>query len=442
MREGRTRHITAGDEGVEMKKVFLLGAVAALAAAALVMTGCTGGAPSSGSSGDAQVTYLIGQPDTPAQLKAIKADIANFEKKSGVSVKLNVSPGDSIRTLLQTQLRSGNGPDVFGYDTGPGFAGVLAKAGLLYDMTSQYKKNNYPVYEWAKNTVTFDGKVSGIPDQIEEVGLFYNKDLFKENGIEVPNNLADLEAIAKQFKAKGIIPFTLGDKEGWEGGHMLSMSLASRVGADEQKKLIAGDGNWNTASVAASINTWKEFTDNGWTPPSSSAITYNNANALFYSGKAAMDPTGTWLVQDLASSTKADIGFIPFPGPKDKGVAIGGLGNGTFMSAKAKNPKAALKFMDYLVSPEHGTWSVNQYLIPAFPVSTDNIKTSPLFQQVIADTADYAKGTGGVGQNIDVSSTDVFNKAMWDGMQGVLSGKLTPQQVAQNLQTAATAKKK
>jgi raffinose/stachyose/melibiose transport system substrate-binding protein len=70
------------------------------------------------------------------------------------------------------------------------------------------------------------------------------------------------------------------------------------------------------------------------------------------------------------------------------------------------------------------------------------VKTTPLFQQVIADTAAYAKGSGGVGQNIDVSATDVFNKAMWDGMQGVLSGKLTPVQVAQNLQAAATAKKK
>jgi raffinose/stachyose/melibiose transport system substrate-binding protein len=425
-----------------MKKASLLGAVAAFATAALLMTGCTGGGSSSGGSGDAQVTYLIGQPDTPEQLKAIKADIANFEKKSGITVKLNVSPGDSIRTLLQTQLRSGSGPDVFGYDTGPGFAGVLAKAGLLYDLTSHYTEKNYPVYEWAKDTVTFDGKVSGIPDQIEEVGLFYNKDLFKANGIEVPNNLADLEAIDKELKAKDIIPFALGDKEGWEGGHMLSMSLASRVGADAQNALIAGDGDWDSDQVAASINTWKEFSDNGWTPPSASAITYNNANALFYSGKAAMDPTGTWLVQDLASSTKADIGFIPFPGPDDKGVAIGGLGNGTFMSAKAKDPKAALEFMDYLVSPEHGTWAVNQYLIPAYPVPTEGITTSPLFQQVIADTAAYANGTGGVGQNIDVSSTDVFNKAMWDGMQGVLSGKVPPEQLAQNLQTAATAKTK
>ncbi|WP_431278499.1 extracellular solute-binding protein [Leifsonia poae] len=426
-----------------MKKVSLVGAVAAFAAAALAMTGCTGGAPGSGSAGEKNhITYLIGQPDTPEQLAAIKKDIAKFEKESGVTVKLNVSPGDSIRTLLQTQLRSGNGPDVFGYDTGPGFAGVLAKAGLLYDMTDQYKKQNYPIYTWAKDTVTFDGKVSGIPDQIEEVGLFYNKDIFAKYGLEVPKNLADLETIADTLKSKGIIPFALGDKEGWEGGHMLSMSLASRVGAEEETKLIAGDSDWSSDGVVASINTWKEFKDKAWIPPSAGAITYNNANALFYSGKAAMNPTGTWLVQDLASSTKADIGFIPFPGPDDKGVAIGGLGNGTFMSAKAKDPAAALKFMDYLVSPDHGQWAVNQYLIPAYPVDTSNVKTSPLFQQVIADTAEYAKGTGGVGQNIDVSSTDVFNKAMWDGMQGVLAGKLTPEQVAKNLQTAATAKTK
>jgi raffinose/stachyose/melibiose transport system substrate-binding protein len=424
-----------------MKKISLLGAVAAFAAATVAMSGCTGGASGSGGAGAKNhVTYLIGQPDTPEQLTAIKADIANFEKKSGVTVTLNVSPSDSIRTILQTQLRSGSGPDVFGYDTGPGFAGVLAKAGLLYDLTDQYKTKSYPVYDWAKNSVTFAGKVSGIPDQIEEVGLFYNKDIFKQNGIEVPKTLAELEDVAKVLKGKGIIPFTLGDKEGWEGGHLLSMSLASRVGADKQRELIAGGADWSSPDVVASIDTWKQFSDNGWLPPSAGAITYNNANALFYSGKAAMNPTGTWLVQDLASSTKADIGFIPFPGPK--GTAVGGLGSGTFMSAKAKDPAAALKFMDYLVSPEHGQWAANQYLIPAYPVNTEGVKTSPLFQQVIDDTASYANGSGGVGQNIDVNSTDAFNKAMWDGMQGILAGKLTPEQVAKNLATAATAKKK
>jgi hypothetical protein len=33
---------------------------------------------------------------------------------------------------MQTRLRSEDPPDVFTYDTGPGFGGVLADAGLLY----------------------------------------------------------------------------------------------------------------------------------------------------------------------------------------------------------------------------------------------------------------------------------------------------------------------
>jgi raffinose/stachyose/melibiose transport system substrate-binding protein len=152
-----------------------------------------------------------------------------------------------------------------------------------------------------------------------------------------------------------------------------------------------------------------------------------------------MNPTGTWIIQELTAGTKADIGFVPFPGP-EKAVPVGGLGSGTFMSAKAKDKSAALKFMDYLVSPERGKWEVSQYSIPAYPVDTSGIKTSSLFEQVVKDTAAYAKGSGGMGQNIDVNSTDVFNKAMWDGMQGVLSGKLTPDQVAKNLQTAAKGK--
>lgn len=424
-----------------MKKVSLLGAAAVFAAAAVVLSGCTGGAPSAGASDSNHVKYLIGQPDTPAQLKAVKAEIKHFENKSGITVKLDVLPNDSIRTVLQTQLRSGNGPDVFGYDTGAGFAGVLAKAGLLYDLTSEYKKKNYTVYDWAKKAVTFGGKIQGIPDQIEEVGLFYNKDIFKKYGLAAPTSLADLEASATTLKKAGIIPLTLGDKEAWEGGHLLSMALTSRAGGTAERSLIAGNGDWSTAPVVASLNTWKTFTDNGWTPPSANAISYDNANALFYSGKAAMDPTGTWLIQDLSASAKFDVGFVPFPGPNGKGVATTGLGSGTFMSAHAEDPAAALKFMDYLASPEHGKWEINQYSIPAFPVPTDGVTASPLFQQVISDTSAYAKGGGEVGQNIDVASTDVFNKAMWDGMQGILSGHADPQQVAKSLQAAATTSK-
>src|SRR5829696_1896971 len=157
-------------------------AVVAATAFSLILTGCFGGtagsqdsAPPQPSSGPVELRYLIGQPEEAADLAVIKADIKNFESQNeGITIKLDVMPNDNLRTVLQTQLRSGKGPDVFGYDTGPGFAGALAKAGLLHDLTDAYQRYNWPIYDFAKQRVTFDGKLVGIPNAMETVGLFYN----------------------------------------------------------------------------------------------------------------------------------------------------------------------------------------------------------------------------------------------------------------------------
>lgn len=421
--------------------------VVAAVAASVTLVACTGAPPASNSgsqhnsgSGN-KITYLIGQPDTPAQLTAIKTNIKNFEKQSGVTVDLQTLPNDTLRTVIQTRLRSGNGPDVFNYDTGPGFSGVLAKAGLLYDLSSTYQKDHWTIYNWAKSTVTFDGKTYGIPDQIEEVGLFYNKDLFSQLGLQPPKTLADLTADAAKIKAAGKIPFATGDKEAWEGGHLLSMSLASTVGPAQDQKLVVNQASWQSPGVVQALTVWDQFRKDGYITPSSPAITYDNSNALFYSGKAAMDPTGTWLIQDFPASVKFNVGFIPFPSATGGAPFSTDLGGGFFMSANSKNVSGSLKFMNYLASQSQGQFEESHYQIPAFPVtgSTGSSKVYPLFKQVVDSTASYAKGAGNVGFNIDVNETDAFNQAMYNGMQALLTGEKTPQQVSVALQSAASS---
>lgn len=416
--------------------------VAVVMGAALVATACTGGAdrtrPASGGDANA-ITYLIGQPEDAEQLDLIKQDIAAFEKDNpGAKVDLKVMPNDNLRAVLQTQLRSGEGPDVFGYDTGPGFAGVLAEAGLLYDLTDAYDKHDWPIYDWAKERVTFDGKIVGVPGQVEEIGIFYNKDLFAEHDIEEPRNLAELEAAANKLKAAGITPFTFGNKEGWEAGHVLSAILASSIGSDGVNALLAGEKAWNSPEVVAAIDLW--FTDyrkRGFLPPSPNAITYDSANALFYSGKAAMNLTGTWMISDITKTVDFEVGFIPFPAKDGPGIFAGGLGGGTFVSANTANPELAVRFLDHMISQEHGVWSVEKLnIIPAYPVDTTGIETSPLFKQVLDDTSDMASGAGDFGYNIDVLATDVFNEAMWDGLQSVLTGSTTAKEVADSLEKA------
>lgn len=425
---------------MDARKPLVLLASSALA---LSLTACFGGSPAAEqstvpqvSSGPVEIRYLIGQPESPKDLDNIKADLKKFEATSnGITVKLDVVPSENVKTILQTQLRSGNGPDVFGYDTGPGFAGALAKAGLVHDLTDAYAKYNWPVYDFAKQRVTFGGKLVGVPSQLEEVGLFYNKDIFAKLGLAEPQSVSDLMAAATKIKDAGYIPMGVSDKEGWQGGHLLSMALSSEVGSAGMDKLIAGDTPWDDPSVVQALSIWDEMSKQKLLTPSPTAVTYDNANALFYSGKAAIAPTGSWLAQDIERNSKFKVGFIPFPASASKGIFSGGLGSGTFISANSKKIDASEQFLNYQISPERGRWAVETLQdIPAYPVDTTGIKATPLFTQILDDTGKIADGTGDFGYNIDVLTNDTFNNAMGKGIQGILSGQSTPQKVAEQLQ--------
>ncbi len=441
MRSTAARQAQSARSGIRSVAAIVVAALAAASFAA-----CTGGAPTqeSEASGEASLTYLIGRPEDPADLKVIQRDIDTFEADTpGVTVNVKTINNDTLRTVLQTQLRSGEGPDVFAYDTGPGFAGVLAEAGLLYDLSDAYEKYGWGIYDWARQRVTFGGKLVGVPSQVEEIGVYYNKDLFDKHGLTPPENVADLDQIAETLKAAGVTPFTFSDKEGWEGGHILSIALSSAVGAEGMQALFSGEKSWDSPEVVDAIELFfSDFAEAGYLPKSPNALTYDNANALFYSGKAAMNPTGTWLSRDIEDTAKFEVGFFPFPAPDGPGIYSGGLGGGTFVSARTRHPDAALEFLDYLHSREHGRWQVETFnSIPAYPVDTSGIKAGPLFAQILDDTASISSGTGDFGYNIDVLAGDEFNQAMWNGLQSVLTGQKTAAEVAAELEAAFTPSK-
>jgi raffinose/stachyose/melibiose transport system substrate-binding protein len=421
-----------------MKRPLRSIAVAA-AGLSMVLTGCTGGGGSSGSDdGDANsIKYLIEEPEDATALNALKDHVSEFEKDSGVEVKISTLPLDTMRTLLQSQLRSGEGPDVFAWGSGPGFGGALAEAGLVKDLTASYEKNEWDVYDFAKERVTVDGKIYGVPGEMESIGLFYNKETFAELGLQEPKSLGDLEGAAAAIRKSGKIPMAVGDKEGWEGGHLLSMTVSSAVGADGMEALFAGEESWDSPEVVAALELWRDLNEKGYLTKSPTSVDYDNSAAQFYSGEAAMIPTGSWLVGEIDDNTDFEVGYIPFPAPDGPGIFSAGLGSGPYVSATTKKTEAAVKFLDFLASEEHGKWTVeNLHSIPPMPLDTAGLEVSPLFAQVLKDTATLSS-SGDFGYNIDVLTTDAFNEAMYDGVQAVLTGQKKPDEVAADLDAAA-----
>ncbi|WP_199280541.1 ABC transporter substrate-binding protein [Salinibacterium sp. CAN_S4] len=412
-----------------------IAAVSVLAALTLVLAGC---APAS-ESGTTEIRYQIQDPEDADSLALIQGSVDQFnDANPDIKVTLEAVPLDQQRTVLQTQLRSGEGPDVFQYDTGPGYAGALSEAGLLLDLTDAYTENSWPVYDFAKERVTFDGKVVGIPQELELLGVYYNMDILAASGLEAPASVDDLFTGGESLIGEGIIPFTFGDEPGWPAFHIFSMSLVSALGADKVQSLIDGESQWNEPEVVKVLDlVFKQFLDAGLYPPTPTALTYDDANSLFLSGQAAKNPTGSWLIADLADAD-FEIGFMPFPASDGPGAFTGGLGAGTFVSASTKAPEAAITFMSFLVSEERGRYEVETLQrIPAFPVDTAGIEISPLFANVIEEVNNFATGGAALGASIDVNMGDEFNKAMSDGIQALLTGSVTAQELADSLQAAS-----
>lgn len=387
-----------------------------------------------------EIRYLVEAPEDPADLDPLREHIKDFEAAyPGVTVELEAIPLEQLRQTLQTTLRGPNSPDVFAWGSGPAYAGALAEAGLLYDLTSTYDQHGWEVYEGARQQVTMDGKIVGVPGEMETVGIYYNKTIFADLGISEPQNLADLEAAAQKIKDSGKIPFAMADQEGWEGSHWFSMSLGSRLGSEGVTALLEGETPWTSPDVVAALAIWDKWNDAGYFPPTPTGITYDNGNALFFSSEAAMVPTGSWLVNDIIAAEDVDfeVGYIPFPSETGKGLWTIGLGSGPYISANSKNPEAAIAFVDWLLSADHGRWVVENLLtIPPFPVDTAGLEVDPLFAQVLEDMAGLSGGESDFGANIDVQSTDVFNDAMFNGIQAMLIGQKTPEEVAADLQAA------
>ena len=205
----------------------------------------TGSSPAA--AGPVTLTYLVGIAEDPEIDKQAEAMIQEFnDTHPNIQVKREALDNDQLRTIIQTRLGSGD-VDVFGYDTGPGFGGVLAKAGLVADMGPAYDKYSWGTFDWAKSRCTYSGVLSCMPGQVEELGIYYNKNMFADKGFSEPTTLEELTTIMDAFKADGITPLAFGDQPQWPAGHQWSMTLSNLVGREGMDARLYGDAKWNDA---------------------------------------------------------------------------------------------------------------------------------------------------------------------------------------------------
>jgi raffinose/stachyose/melibiose transport system substrate-binding protein len=422
------------------RKGFLRLGGAGLAGAALVgAAGCGG---SLGGNKEV-VRFLTGSEETAAQERAVtEIQVDGFEEQHPkYTLELEATKFDEIRKVIQSRLRSDEPPDVFSYDTGPGFGGVLANVGLLYPLEKAYQQRGWGIYEWAKQRATYNGTLYGVPDQVEEIIVYYNKDLVPE----VPKTVGELRGFAEELKLRGTIPLAFGNREQYPAGHMFSVAASNVLGRQGLDNILYGNGRWDVPEVVEAIHLFfRDFVQSGYYPQNVNAITYDEASARFYSGEAAMLPTGTWLVPEIVQTVQDfEVGFFPFPSIEGSGISPpAGVGAGLFVAKEASNPKGAIEFIDYLLEESTARLIIEKLnVIPAQPVNPKGLEVPELFKEVLEDLSASPEARS-FGYNIDVLAPQNFNEVMFSGFQEVLDGTRSPAEQSAALQDAwAEAKK-
>jgi raffinose/stachyose/melibiose transport system substrate-binding protein len=425
---------------ISRKRFLRLGGVGLAGAGLLGAAGCGGNLLG----GDKKVVrFLTGTEETAVQERAVtEIQVNRFEEQHPkYTLEREAIDPDQMSIVIPSRLRSDEPPGVFSYDTGPGFGGVLADAGLVYPLEKTYQQRGWGIYEWAKQRATYNGTIYGVPDQIEEIIVYYNKDLVSA----VPKTVGELRGVAEELKLRGTIPLAFGNREQYPAGHMFSIAVSNVLGRQGLDNILYGNGRWDVPEVVRAIDLFfRDFVESGYYPRNVNAVTFDEASALFYSGEAAMLPTGTWLVSEIVQAVQDfEVGIFPFPSIEGSGISPpAGLGAGLFVAKEASNLQGAIEFIDYLLEESTARLIIEKLnVIPAQPVNPQGLDVPELFKEVLEDLSATPEAQS-FGYNIDVLAPQNFNEVMSTGFQEVLDGTRSPAEQSAALQDAwARAKK-
>jgi len=376
-----------------------IASAAMIAAAGLVLAGCSGSDSGSGSD-DNTLTLWHYEAETSAMGKAWAEAIKVFEEETGATVEFEEKSFEQIRQTASQVLNSDEAPDILEYNKGNATAGLLASQGLLTPITDQVEEYGWddklaPALQttarYSDEGVMGSGDWYGVPNYGEYVTMYYNKDAFAEKGLEIPTTMEELETVMAAFKDDGTTPLSEAALEYPLGQlwYQLALSKADRSWVDNYQ-LYTGDVDWHDEALTSATDTIKDWTDAGYISADASGLKAEDAGVSFIGGEEPMFFSGSWWYGRFVDEiTDFDWGIFPFPTSE---LNLGSAGNMWVVPTEADNPDLAYKFIDITMRPEIQAIIGNSGGLPV-AANIDDI-TDPKSQELIAGFNDINEKDG------------------------------------------------
>lgn len=353
------------------------------------LAGCSGGtepaataAPSQGQEAEAGTT--AGAQDSGEEItltvwhiaidetrhRSITNAIDRFmEKHPNIKVVDVANENDPYKTKLATAMAAGEEPDIF-VSWGGGWLESFIDEGKVLDIDERVKEIEDEYYPAALSLFQVKGKNYSLPYSCGPVPVYYNKQIYADLGLEVPETLAEFEANCDKIKEAGIIPLALGNSSQWPAALTFTY-LAMREGGT-QPFLDAynreNGGTFEHESFVKAGAILQDWVQKGYYPDGCNGINYDTGGSrmLFYNGMAAHIVQTNGMFSNCRSEApefyENNLGIFNFPaieGGQGNMKQILGGGNSYSISASCPYPDEAFELIHALTDKEFGQDSVD-----------------------------------------------------------------------------------
>ncbi len=362
-----------------------------------------------------------------------------FEKVSG-DINVQLTADKNIEDVIGSKMKSGDYPDVVHLATGreSGLTETMIKEGALTDLSDvldmkvpgEEKRVSEKIIPGFTDTLATNpyqnGKTYLAPMFYSPCGLFYDANLLREKGWELPTTWDEMWELGDKALAEGIYLFTY-PTAGYFDAFIYSL-LASSGGTDFYNDVMNyREGVWDTSEAKAVleiVSRLSQYTE-PTTVANSTPDNFLKNQQLVLDGKAIFMPNGTWVVEEMADAPRSEgfeWGFTALPAVENDRYSFTFFEQ-CWIPQEASNKEAAREFVAFLYSDKAAEIFAEYGAVQPVMNMTDKLsEENKLFYSVYENGAKAVMG--GFSATEAVEGVSMYN-TLFESINSIMSGDKT-----------------
>ncbi|MFA4991173.1 MAG: extracellular solute-binding protein [Candidatus Omnitrophota bacterium] len=370
-----------------------------------------------------------------------------YESEKGVRVNFELyAPSDMYAQKVRAAAQTNTLPDIFGILGEKRDFASFVNAGYVYDLTEEMDKDGgawkgqlfekaISVNEFGEgNDFNVKPGIYGVPIDVTNIQMLYNRDLLRSAGLDPenpPKTFLEWIEANRKLKEKNIQGLAGGWGETWMIDCLASNYAFNIMGKDKVLDTIRGVVPYTDPDWIKVFGLFKQMADEGMLAGGVVTMVNKTAEQLFANGKAAFALNGSWCV-NVYRGMNPDLNYGVILPPKASDsypMAIwGGAGSSFMVNKRSGNADEAIRFLKWLTGAQQQIYLAKE--TQNLPSNRYSLKEIPMVLSQFADDMDNVTRPSFWG----ASEFPVVTEALGKGIQSIIIGEKSPEQLADELQ--------